>query len=91
MDLTLNIPLQAETTLRRALGTDLAEAAKELLVVGAYSTGRLSVGQVREVLGLATGLEAEKWLGARGVVRNYSSADLTADRQTLSRLFHTKL
>ncbi len=90
MDLTLHISDQAEATIRRALGSDLAGAAKELLVVGAYSTGRLSVGQVREVLGLATRIEAEEWLGNRGVAWNYSAADLAADRQTLSRLFHPK-
>lgn len=91
MDLTLNIPISAEATLRWTLGTDVAEAAKEFLVVGAYSTGRLSLGQVRQVLGLATRIEAEQWLGKRGIVQNYSSADLVADRRTLSQLFHTKL
>jgi predicted HTH domain antitoxin len=90
MDLTLHIPSGAEETIRRALGSDLAGAAKELLVVGAYSTGRLSVGQVREVLGLATRIEAEEWLGKRGVPWNYPAADLAADRQTLSRLSPTK-
>ena len=90
MDLTLHIPPGAEATIRRVLGADLAGAAKELLVVGAYSTGRLSIGQVREVLGLATRIEAEEWLGKHGVPWNYSAADLASDRQTLARFFPTK-
>lgn len=86
MQLTLNISPEQEKVLQQALGPENTVAATEALLIGAYTTGRLSIGEVRSLLGLATRLEAENWLATRGVFRNYTSADLEQDRATLKHL-----
>jgi predicted HTH domain antitoxin len=50
-----------------------------------YRAGRLSQRQVGEMLGLDY-WQTERFLAGRGVVLNYSPADLQADRATLDEL-----
>lgn len=79
------IPTPFDAELRRAWG-DLDIAAKESLIVESYRTGRLSIGQVAAILGVATRGEAEQWLGHRGVPWNYSIDDFEADAATVETL-----
>jgi hypothetical protein len=47
----------------------------------------LSAGELAELLGLASSIQAVRWLGARGVPINYSMEDLEADRRVLASDF----
>ena len=85
MTVTIHIPTETEGVLRDAFGQDLGRAALEAMVADGYRTGKLTVHEVRTLLGLEDRFEAEAWLGRRGVFRNYGPEDLEADRDTLSR------
>lgn len=91
MVLNIDLPEQGEAILREAFDGDLGQAAKEALVIEGYRTARLSLGQVRQLLGLQTRIEAEQWLGKRGVCWNYGIEDLEEDRKTIHDLFGVKL
>jgi predicted HTH domain antitoxin len=80
MHVTIDIPEQ----LSEVFGADLSTAAKEALLIDAYRMGRVSLGFVTEVLGLATRLDAQRWLAVRRVPLNYDAAELEADRQVLA-------
>ncbi|HWL95225.1 MAG TPA: UPF0175 family protein [Phycisphaerae bacterium] len=84
---SIDISGEIEQTLERAFGTDLRRAALEALAIEGYRTARLSAGEVAQVLGLDTSIEAQEWLAHHGVELNYSMEDLEADRLTLSKLF----
>ena len=84
MAISINIPRDKEQTLRDAWGSGLDQAAFEGLVVESYRAARLSAGEVAELLGLGSSLEAVSWLGQRGVPLNYS---LEADRRVLAEDF----
>jgi predicted HTH domain antitoxin len=79
------LPDRIEEELRRSIG-NLDAAAREAFIVDSYRAGRLSVGQIGEILGIGV-LAAEEWLSARNVELDYSIADLEADSRTLSDLF----
>ena len=91
MTVTLDLPSSAEDALRRAFGGDLSEATKEALIIRGYQLGKLSLGDIREILGLPTRFQVEDWLGKRSVNWNYSLADLEEDRKTLGELFKVEL
>ena len=48
--------------------------------------GSISVGKVRELLGISTRLEVYAFLKAKGVDLHYSEVDFEADRQTHEQL-----
>ena len=85
MSVTIQLPADIERELR---DTDpkLDDSAREQFIIGNYRSGRLSTGDIALILRLETRSEAEQWLGARGVERNYSQADLEADRKNWDRL-----
>ncbi len=85
MAISFDIPKSLEGTLRAEWG-DLDQAAKAAFIIESYRTGKLSIGQVAEFLGVETRFQAEKWLGERGVTWNYSLDDLDADRSTLNEV-----
>ncbi len=58
----------------------------EVLVIEAYREGSISVGKVRELLGMSTRLEVDAFLKAKGVDLHYGEADFEADRQTHEQL-----
>ncbi len=84
---TLNVPSSLEATLRRIFGDDLDRVALEALAIEGYRLAKLTAGEVARLLGLATSIEAQRWLAARGVPLNYSLDDLDADRAALARHF----
>lgn len=83
MKLTLNIPARAEAALRDAWGDELDRAAFEALAIESYRSARLSAGELAEMLGLSSSIEAVAWLSRRKVPVNYDTDDLEADRRTL--------
>lgn len=87
MQVTIDIPEQ----FRQVFGPDLSTAAKEALLIDAYRMGKISLGFVAEMLGLATRLEAQQWLATRHVPLNYDLGELEADRQTLREHLHVEL
>ncbi len=87
MAISINIPFEQEKTLRAAWGNRLDQAAFDGLLVESYRAGRLSAGEVAELLGLETSLEALAWLSKHGVPLNYTIEDLKADRRTLAEDF----
>lgn len=58
----------------------------EMLTLEAYREGSISVGKVRELMGMATRLEVDTWLKSKGIDLNYSETDFQADRQTHENL-----
>jgi predicted HTH domain antitoxin len=87
MVISFEIPKHAEQVLKKAWGDRLDQAAFEGLAIESYRTGKLSAGELAELLGLASSIQAVRWLGARGVPINYSMEDLEADRRVLASDF----
>lgn len=88
MSITFDLPADIEKDLQRQLG-DLSKAAREAFIVENYRSGRISLGSVADLLGLETSIQAQQWLGIRGVALNYSFDDLADDRRTLGRVLGT--
>ncbi len=84
MSITFHLGDDLEQQLARDLG-DLNEAAREALLIEAYRRGKLSIGGLACALGISV-LEADAWLGRRGVPLNYDIEDFEADVQTLREL-----
>ena len=82
----VHLPGASAAAFQRAFGEDLDRAALEALTIEGYRTGKLSLGEVTQVLELETTIAAQQWLGERGVLLNYSLSELEADRATLSRV-----
>lgn len=87
MTLSIHLPPQSEETLLQAFGNDLDRVALEAMSIEGYRTGKLSLGEVANILGLETTIVALEWLGARGVALNYSAADYAEDQKTFERAF----
>jgi predicted HTH domain antitoxin len=58
----------------------------EMLVLEAYLEGSISVGKVRELLGMSTRLEVDAFLKAKGINLHYDENDFESDRQTHEQL-----
>ena len=54
----------------------------EMLTLEAHREGSISVGKVREFLGLATRLEADSGLKSKGIDLDYSETDFEANCRT---------
>jgi len=65
---------------------DLGQAAKEAFLVQCYRDGRLSVGQVAEILGRGV-MATQDWLAERGAPLTYTLEHLEEDRKSLARDF----
>jgi predicted HTH domain antitoxin len=61
----------------------------EALAIEGYREGKLSLGEVAELLGLATSLDADRWLAELGVGLRYSPDDFQEDCRTLDKLRST--
>ena len=85
MALNINMPKEAEDTLREAFGENLDAQAREALAVEAYRQGKLSLGQFARILGIDT-YTADGTLKQRGIMLNYTADDLRQDVATLERL-----
>lgn len=83
MTVTINLPQEAEHSLRQAWGDQLDKKAFEALVIQGYRERLFSVGRVAELIGLETSVQAEQWLADRRVERNCDPADILDDYSVL--------
>ncbi|HOB75083.1 MAG TPA: UPF0175 family protein [Phycisphaerae bacterium] len=86
MTISFSMPDHIEEHLRGEVGPDLGQAAKEALAIQLYREGRISLGLVAEMLEMGV-IEADEWLGKRGVPLNYTAEDFEADRKSLAEVF----
>ena len=85
MELSIEIPAEAEAELREAFGADLKRATLEALAIEGYRSGRLSQYQVQRLLGLEDRWVTEAWLADHDVHMNYTIQDLEEDIETLNK------
>lgn len=85
MQVQLDLPDDVARFLESKWGS-LESKLLEMLVLEAYREGSISVGKVRELMGMATRLETDTWLKSKGIDLHYSEADFEADRQTHDEL-----
>jgi hypothetical protein len=70
-------------------GHDASRALLEEAVAGAYRDGRLTMEQVRQLLGFGTRMQVDAFLQAREIY-DYTVEDLDKDMATLDRLLTSK-
>lgn len=86
MSITLHLPEDTEHLLRSAWGDNFDRHTLEAVLIEAYRAGHVSIGKLSEVLNLGGVIQAEQWLGQRGVPMNYGIDEYRQDCQTLHRL-----
>ncbi|MEC4983941.1 MAG: UPF0175 family protein [Oscillatoria sp. PMC 1068.18] len=85
MKIQIALPEEIAEVLETKWGS-LERRLLEIVVVEAYREGSISVGKVKELLGMSTRLEVDAFLQAKGVDLAYNEADFIADRQTHAQL-----
>lgn len=85
MQIQLALPDDVAHSLKAKWGS-LERKLLEILVIEAYRDGSISVGKVRELLGMSTRLEVDAFLKTKGVDLHYNEADLEADRSLHEQL-----
>ena len=79
MTIILNVPEDIARHLA-SQGQDVSRAVLELMVLEAYREHKLTIGQLRRVLGFHTRMHAHALLKAHNVPLHYDQADLEHDR-----------
>ena len=77
---TLDLPDELSTFLS-ACGQNLERAALQAIALEAYREGKLSMSQLRRLLGYHTRTQVHAFLKEHGVYLRYGLADLEHDRQ----------
>lgn len=77
---TLDLP-EVLSTFLTASGHNLERAALQAIALEAYREGKLSVAQLRRLLGYHTRTQVHAFLKEHGVYLRYSLADLEHDRE----------
>lgn len=77
---TLDLP-EVLSTFLTASGDNLERAALQAIALEAYREGKLSVAQLRRLLGYHTRTQVHAFLKEHGVYLRYSLADLEHDRE----------
>jgi hypothetical protein len=85
MAITIQIPIEIEQELRNQ-DPELDGHARDQFIIINYQAGKLSTGDIANILGFETRFQAEEWLAGHEVRQNYSLNALEADRQTLDRI-----
>ncbi|MFZ3340041.1 MAG: UPF0175 family protein [Terriglobales bacterium] len=88
MQVTVEIPDQFVTHLVPA-GRDAARSLLEESVAAAYRDGRLTMEQVRQLLGFNTRMQVDAFLQQHQIY-DYTVSDLDKDMATLDRVVGTK-
>jgi predicted HTH domain antitoxin len=86
MAITIQLPEEIEKELRREI-PNLDEAAREQFLIANYQAGKLSWGDIADILGFETRDEARIWLYKRGIPINYDRQSLEEDWKTIDELF----
>lgn len=66
-------------------GADLSRLALEALVAESYRAGKLTMEQVRRILGYGTRMQVDQFLSQHNIF-DYTVADVAQDRKTLLHL-----
>lgn len=82
MTVTIEVPKPIEEALRRGLGAELGQTARIGFAVEAYRSGKLSLGQLAQMLGLSAD-EADNLLKDRGVMLEIDEAELEREVESL--------
>ena len=85
MNITVHIPDEMAERLA-AEGGDLERRALEAFGLAEYQAGRLTVPELRRLLGFETRYELDGFLKARGVFEEYTLEELDREVQTMKRL-----
>jgi predicted HTH domain antitoxin len=85
MQIQIALPDEIANSLKSKWG-NLERRLLEITLIEAYREGSISVGKLRELLGMSTRLEVDAWLKAKGVDLPYNEADFAADSQTHAQL-----
>lgn len=85
MQIQIALPDDIACSLETKWG-NLERKLLEMLAIAAYQEGSISVGKVRELLGMSTRLEVDAFLKAKGVDLHYNEADFEADRSSHEQL-----
>jgi hypothetical protein len=88
MQVTVDIPDRFARNLVPE-GSDAPRSLLEELVAGAYRNGRLTMDQVRQLLGYGTRMQADAFL-YRHKIFDYTVEDLDRDMATLDRVLKKK-
>jgi hypothetical protein len=72
------------------VGRDAGRTLLEDSVAGAYRVGRLTMEQVRQLLGFGTRLQVDEFLQEHGIF-DYTVEDVDRDLATLDRLLAAKV
>jgi predicted HTH domain antitoxin len=84
MAIAFTLPERIEEHLRSTIGPNLGDAAREAMAVELYREGKLSLGQVAEMLGLST-YQADGVLKRHGAEQPYTVADFEADARAANQ------
>lgn len=85
MQIQIGIPDDVAYSLEAKWGS-LERKLLEMLAIAAYQEGSISVGKVRELLGMATRLEVDAFLKEKSIYLHYNEADFEQDISTMQRL-----
>lgn len=85
MQIQIALPDEIANSLKNKWG-NLEQRLLEITLLEAYRDGSISVGKLRELLGMSTRLEIDSWLKDRGIDLAYSEEDFAADCQTHNQL-----
>jgi hypothetical protein len=85
MNVVVRIPDELAARLT-AEGGDLEQRALEALGLAEYQAGRLTLPELRRLLGFETRYQLDGFLKAHGVFEEYTLADLEQERQTMEQL-----
>lgn len=85
MQIQIALPDDVACSLETKWGS-LERKLLEMLVIEAYREGSISVGKVRELLGMSTRLEVDAFLKAKGVNLHYNETDFETDRSSHEQL-----
>jgi predicted HTH domain antitoxin len=83
--ITIALPDELSAALA-APGKDLSRAALKALTLEAYRERKISVAQLRQLLGYETRMEVDGFLKSHGVELEYTLEDLERDRETHRQL-----
>lgn len=85
MQIKIALPDEVADSLSAKWGS-VERKLMEMIAIEAYREGSISVGKVRELLGMETRWEIDTFLKEKGVDLTYNEADFQADRQIHEQL-----
>ena len=80
------LPIPDELAARLGGAEDVSRRALEAFGVAEYQAGHLTESELRDLLGFPTRYELDGFLKARGILYDYTLADLERERESLTRL-----